>query len=159
MLARYIGPARVNEVSLQGGSANKKTTNRTETDVEFAIWKRKVQGQKQKLCRLGLLDQTNVICEVLGLLGLGYDQRLSRGTLFSSGLFKFKRYLGTQEFKVCSQKYSRLRCLLHVKGLTICFYLGWSGSILQIRTNIIKAGLKSWLFTCSSNCSYTVSAL
>ena len=23
------------------------------------------------------------------------------------------------------QKYSRLRCLLHVKGLMICFYLGW----------------------------------
>jgi hypothetical protein len=23
-----------------------------------------------------------------------------------------------------AQKYSRLRCLLHVKGLMICFYLG-----------------------------------
>ena len=33
----------------------------------------------------------------------------------------------------CSQKYSRLRCLLHVKGLVICFYFGWSGSILQFR--------------------------
>ena len=31
------------------------------------------------------------------------------------------------------QKYSRLRCLLRVKGLVICFYLGWSGSILQFR--------------------------
>ena len=40
------------------------------------------------------------------------------------------------------QKYSRLRC---VKGLVICFYLCWFGSILQIRTNIIKAGSKSWL--------------
>ena len=33
------------------------------------------------------------------------------------------------------QKYSRLRCLLLVKGLVICFYLGWSGSTLPIRTN------------------------
>ena len=48
-----------------------------------------------------------------------------------------------------NQNYSRLRCLLLVKGLVICFYLGWSGSILQIRTNIIKVGSKSWLFTCS----------
>ena len=29
------------------------------------------------------------------------------------------------------QKYIRLRCLVRVKGLVICFYLGWSGSILQ----------------------------
>ena len=27
-----------------------------------------------------------------------------------------------------NQKYSRLRCLLHVKGLVICIYLCWSGS-------------------------------
>ena len=31
------------------------------------------------------------------------------------------------------QKYSRLRCLLHVKGLVIGFYLGWSGHTLLIR--------------------------
>ena len=31
------------------------------------------------------------------------------------------------------QKYSRLRCLLGVKFLVICFYLGWSGSILRFR--------------------------
>ena len=31
------------------------------------------------------------------------------------------------------------------------FYLGWSSSILQVRTNMIKVGSKSWLFTCSSN--------
>ena len=63
-----------------------------------------------------------------------------------------------------NQKYSRLRCLLRVKGLVICFYLGWSGSILQFRQNIIKVGSKSWLLTCSSNItlslpSYTGSAL
>ena len=38
------------------------------------------------------------------------------------------------------QKYSRLRWLLRVKGLVICFYLGWFGSILQIRTNMRKVG-------------------
>ena len=47
--------------------------------------------------------------------------------------------------KVCAQKYSRLRCLLCVKGSVICFYLGWSGSILQFRQNMIKVGLKSYL--------------
>ena len=31
------------------------------------------------------------------------------------------------------QKYSRLRCLLRVKGFVIGFYLGWSGSILRFR--------------------------
>ena len=54
--------------------------------------------------------------------------------------------------------------MLRVKGLVICFYLGWSGSILQFRQNIIKVGSKSWLLTCSSNItlslpSYTGSAL
>ena len=43
-------------------------------------------------------------------------------------------------------------------------YLGWSGSILQLRLNIIKVGSKSCLLTCSSNItlslpSYTGSAL
>ena len=61
------------------------------------------------------------------------------------------------------QKY-RLRCLLRVKGLVICFYLGWSGSIIQIRTNMIKVGSKLWLLTCSSDInlslpSYNVTAL
>ena len=48
----------------------------------------------------------------------------------------------------------RLRCLLCIKGLVICFYLGWSGSILQFRQNIIKIGSKSWLLTCSSNITF-----
>ena len=36
---------------------------------------------------------------------------------------------------VCThkQKYSRLRCLLHVKDLVVGFYLGWSGHTLLIR--------------------------
>ena len=34
---------------------------------------------------------------------------------------------------VYTQKYSRLRCLLRVKGLVIGFYLGWSGHTLLIR--------------------------
>ena len=41
------------------------------------------------------------------------------------------------------QKYSRLRCLLLVKGLVIGFYLGWSGSTLLITKHIIKVGSKS----------------
>ena len=62
------------------------------------------------------------------------------------------------------QKYSRLRCLLRVKGLVNCFYLGWAGSILQFRQNITKVGSKSWLLTSSSNGTlnlppYTGSAL
>ena len=40
------------------------------------------------------------------------------------------------------QKYSRLRSLLCVKGLVFCFYLDWSGSILQFRQIIIKVGSK-----------------
>ena len=43
------------------------------------------------------------------------------------------------------QKHIRLRSLLLVKGLVLCFYLGWSGSILKIRTNMIKVGSMSWL--------------
>ena len=63
-----------------------------------------------------------------------------------------------------SQKYSRLRCLGCVKGLVICFYLGWSGSIIQFRQDTIKVGSKSWLLICSSNItlslpSYNGSAL
>ena len=41
--------------------------------------------------------------------------------------------------------------LVTCQGLVICFYLGWSGSILQFRRNMIKVGSKSWLLTCSSN--------
>ena len=44
------------------------------------------------------------------------------------------------------------------------FFLGWSGSILQFRQNMIRVGSKSWLLTRSSNItlslpSYTGSAL
>ena len=52
---------------------------------------------------------------------------------------------------ILSSDFLGLRCLLHIQGLVICFYLGWSGSILHIRQNIIKVGSKSWLLTCSSN--------
>ena len=58
------------------------------------------------------------------------------------------------------KKYSRLRCLLCVKVLVICFYLGWSGSILQFRPNIKKVGSKSWQLTYNLSLpSYTDSAL
>ena len=90
-------------------------------------------------------------------------------TITRSG-FEFKKNIKLslkvmdQRFVSAKQKYSRLRCLLRVKSLMICFYLGWSGSILQFRQNMIKVGSKSWLLTCSSNItlslpSYTGSAL
>ena len=65
-------------------------------------------------------------------------------------------YYSTQYFRGMAaynthSKYSRLRCLLPVKGLVFCFYFGRSGSILQFRKNIIKVGSKSWLLTCSCN--------
>ena len=67
-------------------------------------------------------------------------------------IVKSKLVVVTQPLPVShDQKYSRPRCLLCVKGLVICFYLGWSCSILQFRQNIIKVGSKSLLLTCSSN--------
>ena len=50
-----------------------------------------------------------------------------------------------EQKQTLTQKYRRLRCLLCVKVLVICFCLGWSGSILQFRQNIIMVGSKSWL--------------
>ena len=49
---------------------------------------------------------------------------------------------------------TKMLVMLHVKSLVICLYLdwlGWSGSILQLRQNMIKVGSKSCLLTCSSN--------
>ena len=40
----------------------------------------------------------------------------------------------------------------------ICLYLGRSGSIQQIRTNIIKVGSESWLLTCSSDITLSPSS-
>ena len=70
------------------------------------------------------------------------------GTITSSsrGKFLFISTFGASEKehrKTCKQKYSRLRCLLCVKGLVIGFYLGWSGSTLLITKHIIKVGSKS----------------
>ena len=70
---------------------------------------------------------------------------------FENNVFYFRyRHQTSKASSFWKQKYSRLRCLL-VKGLVICFYFGWSGSILHFRQNIIKVGSKSWLLTCSSN--------
>ena len=68
--------------------------------------------------------------------------------------------ISTQYSKVNSylQNYRRLRYLLHVKGFVITFYLGWSGSILQFRWSIIKVVSKSWLLTCSSNITWSVTS-
>ena len=69
-----------------------------------------------------------------------------------------------EQKQTLTQKYRRLRCLLCVKVLVICFCLGWSGSIVQFRQNVLKVGSKSRLLTCSSKVtlslpSYTGSAL
>ena len=79
---------------------------------------------------------------------------LAQGMFYSMGISTYRN----------TQKYSRPRCMLRVKGLVNCFYLGWSGSTLQFRQNMIKVGSNSWLLTCSSNAtlslpSYTGSAL
>ena len=72
------------------------------------------------------------------------------GFIFNNFQQPEKEFLLADEKNIISrQEYSRLRCLLLVKALTICFYLGWSGSTLPIRTNIIKVSSKSWLLTCS----------
>ena len=55
--------------------------------------------------------------------------------LSQRGWLKFKIQISTYTY---TQKYSKLRCLLGVKGLLICFYLDWFGS-------------KSWLLTCSND--------
>ena len=63
--------------------------------------------------------------------------------------------------RISSRFSCRLRCLLHAKGLVICFYLGWSGCILQFRQNKISRAV---LLTCISDItlslpSYNGSAL
>ena len=50
------------------------------------------------------------------------------------------------------QKYRRLRCLLRVKGLVICFYLGWFGSTHLITKHIPYARHYNTLLI--RNCSW-----
>ena len=57
---------------------------------------------------------------------------------------------------VNAQEYSRLRCLLRVKGLVICFYLGWSGSTLLITEHIIKFKVIATYFQQQGNELYFV---
>ena len=61
-------------------------------------------------------------------------------------------------------KIQQTKMLVMCQRFGVCFHLGWSGSILQFKQNMIKVGSKSWLLTCSSNItlslpSYTGSAL
>ena len=111
----------------------------------------------EKKCYFWLQALAHAVLGIGLLAWLGnVSHRLTRiDKIVASWLTKIKSY---------TQKYSRLRCLLRVKGLVICFYLGWSVSILQFRQNIIKVDSKSWLLTCSSNItlslpSYNGSAL
>ena len=52
---------------------------------------------------------------------------------YESWIFEKKFCLFNFWENIYVQKYSRLRCLLRVKGLVIGFYLGWSGHTLLIR--------------------------
>ena len=76
-----------------------------------------------------------------GICGTGCPTEATEMQQLQTG----KKYIIYSE----NQKYSRLRCLLRVKGLVVGFYLGWSGHTLLIRK--IKVGSKSLLLTCSSN--------
>ena len=62
----------------------------------------------------------------MGVAGLIFEPRPPN----FENQYSFWRCLSGIKIKIIqSQKYSRLRCLLHVRGLAICFfYLGWSGS-------------------------------
>ena len=85
-----------------------------------------------------------------------YSKITKKNILFVLSI-KFSKFQKVREsdfvhlFEGWNQKYSRLRSLLRVTGLVFCFYLGWSGSILHFKQNIIKVGSKSWLLPCISN--------
>ena len=51
------------------------------------------------------------------------------GSLTHEGLYRWRENSLPFSY-IRNQKYSRLRCLLGVNFFVICFYLGWSGSIL-----------------------------
>ena len=82
------------------------------------------------------------------------QKKLHKGTTHLASFFRWQRD---------SQKYSRLRCLLRVKGLVFCFYLGWSGpSSVQTKYNkgrfkVMAIYLQQYITL--SLPSYTVSAL
>ena len=71
-----------------------------------------------------------------------------------SKIFHMRQKKGLHAIIVWGKK-SRLRCLLRVKGLVICFYLGWSGSIhnsmfesyqTDCFDTFYKSALQVWLF-------------
>ena len=53
-------------------------------------------------------------------------------------------------FQGCS-KIQKTKMFVTCQRFGDLFYFGQSGIILQIRTDMIKVGSKSWLLTCSSN--------
>ena len=59
--------------------------------------------------------------------------------------------LNQSSWQKCQPKIQQTKMLVTCQRFGICFYLGWSGSILLFRQNIVKVGSKSWQLTCSSN--------
>ena len=104
-------------------------------------------------------------CQFLMFSGLAYsDGKCQEGKKCK------EKYLPLSDIN--NQKYSRLSCLLLVKGLVSCIYFGWSGMPWQNQYNKgkfwpnflvwsppllyassvkIKVGSKIWLLTCRSN--------
>ena len=66
---------------------------------------------------------------------------------------RFTRLKPDLALRLLSKGLFFIRAMQQTKMLVTCqrfddlFYLGWSGSTRQIRTNIIKVGSKSWLLT------------
>ena len=72
-----------------------------------------------------------------GNLFKGIDKKTSKREVIEPIKRAFPRFSSQQHtfcketkcsdfFYIHTLKYSRLRCLLHLKGLVICFYLGWA---------------------------------
>ena len=105
----------------------------------FALSTKLRQSTGQLLCKVRMQQK-----KIMGPISFSYHKE----SLASSNLNSILLWFHSVK-PIHIQKYSRLRCLLLVKGLVICFHFGWSGSTQPIRTNIIKAGSKSGLFICS----------
>ena len=120
------------------------------------IWHKQFVGKTRIICMLFILIYASVIdrkccsVKVLKIKDQGRYKFVISEVHLADLWGKKSDYMHVIHSNQCKQRYSRLKCLLRVKGLGICFYLGWSGSILQFRQNRIKVGSKSWLLTCSS---------
>ena len=98
------------------------------------------RATKKKLrCKFSLFIQWKITNHALNILTFVSEQIAKTKILQNHVGPNIGRYdmcldlVNNSKNDISRQKYSRLRCLLRVKGLVICFYLGWSGSILRFR--------------------------